>query len=180
MFMGNRGLLHDDHRRVVRWRNGKRWITCATEFKDCRRTPMTSGRYTELFFLDEATALAAGHRPCAECRRDRFNAFRKAIAGSGGAVLSADELDVQLDLERRDGNAPRRYVEPGSAVPDGAMIAIGEAAYLVSNGELFAWSSSGYRAAGSMPPGDVTVLTPPLTVKALRGGYVPEPLAPDR
>ena len=76
--MGNRGVLHDDESRIRRKWHGKRWIVCVLEFRGRKRKVMTPGRYTELFFLDEATALAAGHRPCAECRRERFNAFRCA------------------------------------------------------------------------------------------------------
>ena len=171
--MGNRGALHDDDRTVVRWRNGKRWIICLAKFKDRRRTVMTPGQYTELFFLDEATALAAGHRPCAECRRERYNAYRRAIAGAHGALLSADELDARLDLERRVGNTQRRHIVPAAEVPAGAMVAVGDVAYLVVGGRLLAWSSNGYGDALSMPAGDVQLLTPPLTLTALRGGYEP-------
>jgi hypothetical protein len=174
LFMGNRGVLHDSQRDVVRWRNGKRWIICVTDFKGRRRTPMTPGQYTELFFLDEPTALAAGHRPCAECRRERFDAYRRAIAGAGGAPLWAPELDAQLDLERRDGNKQRRHVVAGPEIPDGAMITIDDTAFLVVDRQLRAWSPSGYGDAASMPGGDLEVLTPPLTLRALRGGYVPE------
>jgi len=173
MLMGNRGSLHDGDRNVVRWRSGKRWIICLVEFKDRRRTLMTPAQYTELFFLDEATALAAGHRPCAECRRERFNAYRAAIAGVHGALLSADQLDAQLDLERRVGNTQRRHRVPGAEVPDGAMVAVGDVAYLVLGRQLLAWTSSGYGDAISMPAGEVQLLTPPLTLNALRGGYVP-------
>src|ERR1700732_822885 len=86
-FLGNRGVLHDDQGRIKRAWQLKRWIVCVLEFKGRRRAVMTPGRYTELFFLDEATALAAGHRPCAECRRERFNAFREAwLRGDPGGL----------------------------------------------------------------------------------------------
>jgi hypothetical protein len=173
MFMGNRGLLHDGHQRIVRQLNGKRWIICVTDYKGVRRVPMTPGLYTELFFFDDAVALAAGHRPCALCRRADYNSFREAIVAAGGVSMSADELDFRLDTERRSGNAQRRHPVPAAEVPDGAMIAIGDAAYLVVRGELLAWSTQGYRAAGSVPIGDVEMLTPPLSAIALRGGFRP-------
>jgi hypothetical protein len=172
-FMGNRGRLHDDHKTIVRQHNGKRWIICVTEYKDVRRVPMTPGVYTELFFFDEAVALAAGHRPCAFCRRAEYNSFREAIVAAGGVTMSADELDSQLDTERRNGDAQRRHPVLGTEVPDGAMIAIGDTAYLVVRGELFAWSTRGYRAAGFVPTGAVEMLTPPLSAIALRGGFRP-------
>jgi hypothetical protein len=173
-FMGNRGQLHDDHRRIVRQHNGKRWIICETKYKSVRRVPMSPGLYTELFFFDDAVALAAGHRPCALCRRDAYTAFRKAIVAQGGPLLSADELDARLDNERRNGVEQRRHLVAGSDVPDGAMIAIGDAAHLVLRGELLEWSTQGYRATGSVPIGVVEMLTPPLTAMALRGGFRPD------
>lgn len=172
--MGNRGLLHDGNKRIVRHFNGKRWIICVTAYKGVRRTPMTPGLYTELFFFDEAVALAAGHRPCALCRRAEYRSFREAIVAVGGALLSADELDSRLDAERRNGDVQRRHCMAATELPDGAMIAIGDTAYLVLRGEMFAWSTNGYRAAGSVPAGDAEMLTPPLTVMALRGGFRPD------
>jgi len=175
MFMGNRGVLHNGRREIVRWRNERRWIICRTEFKGRRRVPMTPGRYTELFFLDEATALAAGHRPCAECQRDRYNAFRRALsAADGSAVLSAAEVDLRLDGERRDGNVQRRHVVELDDVPDGAMFTIDETAYLKVRDERFAvWSASGYKPAARPTVAQVEMLTPPLSAAALRGGFEP-------
>jgi hypothetical protein len=177
MFMGNRGVLHGDRHNIVRWRNGTAWITCLTEYKGRTHVPMTPGFYTELFFLDEVTSLAAGHRPCAMCRRERFNAFRQAIASTGGGMLSATELDTALDAERRVGDAQRRHSVPMSEVPDGAMVAIDAVAFMVREGQLFEWSSTGYGAPRSLPVGEVEMLTPPLTARALRGGYRPEVFA---
>src|SRR5262249_11244908 len=99
--MGNRGVLHDGEGRIVRpWRQ-KRWIACLLQFKGRKRAVMSPGRYTELFFLDEATALAAGHRPCAECLRDRFTAFRDAwIRGRAAGKVTAPEIDSRLHTER--------------------------------------------------------------------------------
>lgn len=171
LFMGNRGLLHNAQQSIVRWRNSRRWIICRTEFKGRRRELMAPGLYTELFFFDEPVALAAGHRPCAECRKDDYDSFRRAIQSRGEPLLSAIELDTRLDDERRVGNAQRRHIVPSAAVPDGAMIAIDETAYLVDDGALVEWSSFMYGARRSMPEGPVEMLTPPLSAMALRGGY---------
>src|SRR5262245_27436707 len=102
-FMGNRGVLHDDAGRIQRAWQVKRWLVCVLAFKGRKRRGMRPGRYTELFFLDEATALAAGHRPCAECRRQRYNAFCNAwrLADARGSHLpTADEIDRRLHAER--------------------------------------------------------------------------------
>ena len=173
LFMGNRGLLHDDQRTIVRWRNGRRWIICRTEFKNRSRELMKPGLYTELFFFDEPVALAAGHRPCAECRRADYDAFRRAIRVAGGPLLTALDIDTRLDIERHDGNAQRRHVRPSEDVPDGAMIAIDETAFLVDDGALVEWSSFAYRHRRPMPDEPVEMLTPPLSAMALQGGYVP-------
>src|SRR6201996_1159684 len=99
--MGNRGgTLHDERREIVRDYASRRWITCVLEFKGRRRVVMSPRRYTELFFLDEAVALAAGHRPCFECRRMRFNEFRRAWAGGSSTLPSADEMDLELHPAR--------------------------------------------------------------------------------
>ena len=96
-FMGNRGVLHDAEKQIVRHHDGKRWIICALDYRGMRRVPMSPDRYTELFFFDDAVALAAGHRPCALCRRADYTAFRVAIVAQGGASMSADDLDARLD-----------------------------------------------------------------------------------
>jgi hypothetical protein len=174
MFMGNRGVLHDANKHIVRQHDGKRWIICVLDYKDVQRVPMTPNRYTELFFFDVAVALAAGHRPCALCRRADYNAFRAAIVAQGGASMSADELDSRLDTERRTGAVQRRHLATGTDLPDGAMIAIGAAAHIVVRGDAFVWSTKEYRRAGPVPTGAVEVLTPPLTLMALRGGFRPQ------
>jgi hypothetical protein len=171
LFMGNRGSLHNAQGSIVRWRNSRRWIICRTQFKSRRRELMAPGLYTELFFFDEPVALAAGHRPCAECRKDDYDAFRRAIQPRGEPLLSAIELDMRLDDERRLGNAQRRHVVPGADVPDGAMVAIGETAFLVDDRALVEWSSFAYGARRPMPDGPVAMLTPPLSAMALRRGY---------
>src|SRR5215472_1932663 len=127
-FMGNRGVLHDAVSRIKRAWQLKRWIICVLEFKERKRQVMTPGHYTELFFLDEATALAAGHRPCAECRRERFNAFRmawrSAHPGSSDSPLpSAEEIDCQLHAERVGPDRSKRLFEASlDELPNGVFV----------------------------------------------------------
>ena len=182
--MGNRGRLHDAARRIVRFVVGgyRAWVTCVLSFKGRRRRVMTPGRYTELFFLDEATALAAGHRPCGECRRADFLRFKQMwVHGNPDRGVSATgpigPLDLELHRDRLgpDGR-PRTYEADISRLPDGVFVARGEpaSALLVWRGSLLAWSPAGYTRAGRRPPaGDVTVLTPRSTVNAIAAGYVP-------
>jgi len=173
---GNRGVLHDEHRRIVRpWRL-ERWIVCRLEFKGRHRAVFTPGRWTELFFLDEATAFAAGHRPCAECRRESYEAFRAAFAGPRAARLpTAPEIDAILHRERLapDGGK-RRYEAELDALPDGTMVEHAGAPSLLWRGQLRPWSFDGYGRARSLVPGKVTVLTPASTVHALGRGYRPQ------
>jgi hypothetical protein len=185
-FMGNRGgCLHDDGGRLglARWRSPQ-WITCLLEFRGRRRTVMTPRRYTELFFLDEATALAAGHRPCAECRREAFNEFKRAWLQANprlghGARIKAPELDRRLHAERvtrrREKVTHQAAIE---ALPDGVFILLPdapEAAFLLWQGNLHRWSPAGY--TGRRPRagivGQVDVLTPLSTVNAIAAGYTP-------
>jgi hypothetical protein len=176
-FMGNRGNLHDDRGHIRRAWQVKRWIVCVLEFKGRKRTVMTPGHYTELFFLDEATALAAGHRPCAECRRARFNDFRAAWR-PGGHRPSAGEMDDQLHAERVAPDRTKRVFEANlDELPDGTFVRHadwGDGAYLVWGGRLFAWSAGGYTGRVARPKNmNVSVLTPASTVAAIRAGYAP-------
>ena len=164
---GNRGVLHDHQRRIARQWQNRRWIVCRLEFKDRHRTVMTPGRWTELFFLDEATALAAGHRPCAECRRADFNAFAAAWPHSERRAPAID------DVLHRERLGERPAVDDTAALPDGAMVASGPQAYLVAGGALHRWTPGGYRDPGAQPPGALVLLTPPSTVVALANGYRP-------
>jgi len=174
-FMGNRGCLHDADGRIRRAYDGRRWIICALEFKG-RRLPLADrGRNTQLFFLDEATALAAGHRPCAECRRAAFRAFVQAwTAGNPGELSSSapiDDLDRVLHRQRL---APRLRA-PLDALPDGAFVALegDPRPYLVLGGALLPWTPQGYGTRRPRPSAVVEVLTPESTVNALRAGYRP-------
>ncbi len=180
LFMGNRGILHDDARRLgkARWRH-KNWITCLLDFKGRRRDVMSPHRYTELFFLDEAVALAAGHRPCAECRRGRYRAFLAAwTAGAGqDGQPKAPELDAVLHAARVDPGTRRQrtYRTDLAGLPDGVFIRLEALPLLVLGDRLLPWAPGGYGAAIARPSGGpVCVLTPRPTVAAMTAGYRPE------
>jgi hypothetical protein len=183
-FMGNRGVLHDDEGRIRRGWQVKRWIVCVLEFRGRHRAVMTPGRYTELFFLDEATALAAGHRPCAECRHARFidfcNAWGKAHLAEGTSGRpTAEEIDRRLHAERlAPDRSKRSFVAALDELPDGVIVTVatwGEQAYVVWGDRLLVWSPGGYGERRQRPKGEgVRVLTPKSTVAAIRAGYFPE------
>jgi hypothetical protein len=179
LLMGNRGILHDDSRRIVRHSQGRRWIACLTQFRGRRRKLMQPGSYTELFFLDEATALAAGHRPCAYCRNDEYQAYRRAWQKAHGlaAPPRAVEMDAQLHPERVDRATRRQRTTQARAgdLPDGVMIRRDGRLWLLAGGQLLEWSFSGYATRGPVPgPAElVEVLTPPSSVAALAQGYRP-------
>ncbi len=174
--MGNRGgRIHDPTTRSLgsrRW-SSRRWICCRLEFRGRHRTVWASG-YTELFFLDESTALAAGHRPCFECRRHDALAFAEAVARREGLArrLSADELDRRLHAERLDGRAKRLHRRPFPSLPDGAMVVHDDAFCVVVGDLLERWSPEGYAQAAPRPVrGVAQVLTPPTALAALEGGF---------
>ncbi len=171
MFMGNRGILHDNRQNLglARWKH-KAWIICVLKHKDWHRKVMQPGAYTELFFLDEAVALAAGHRPCAMCRNADFKAYRAAAGFTG----TAGEMDAALHAERAIPRTfgQRRHSANVESLPDGAIFLDG-GAKLVWRGTAYPVSAGGYGAAEVLPEGDVTVLTPETSLKALRGGYRP-------
>jgi hypothetical protein len=170
--MGNRGgRLHRDDRTLggSRWKT-KHWLTCVCEFKD-RHRDVWGRYYTELFFLDEPTALAAGHRPCYECRRQAYDAFLAAFPGSPRRIGPVDEA---LHRERVENRGKRIWRARLSDLPDGAMIARDGRAYAVRDGSLLPWSFAGYGAPEPLAPGALAdVLTPPSTVAALKSGYRP-------
>ncbi|MGA8535232.1 MAG: hypothetical protein WB615_14080 [Candidatus Tumulicola sp.] len=174
LVMGNRGVLHDDARRIVRPFQVRRWIACRTEFRGRKRAIMRPHSYTELFFLDEAAAFGAGHRPCAECRHADYQRFRAAWEACYGAPAKADDIDARLHRDRLDRGKKRTYRARLSELPDGTYVAFGERAWLLWGDEIFAWSDSGY---SSRTPrlGHVAadVLTPESIVAILRCGYRP-------
>jgi hypothetical protein len=174
--MGNRGILHNPEKHVIAAWRLRRWITCTLDFKGRRREVFSPRRYSELFFLDEATSLAAGHRPCAECRRNRFKEFCAAwAAGNADQPLTADTIDRLLHSERvrRDGGK-KTYRTALSTLPAGSIAEHEGRAYLIWAGKLRLWSFAGYGPAASVSPAtEVTVLTPKSIVQAIRAGFVP-------
>lgn len=178
LFMGNRGgRFHNPDRTLGarRWA-GKAWIICQTEFKGRERDVMAPNSYTELFFLDEATALAAGHRPCGECRRSALKAFLVAwIAASGNEKSGLPRaVDQRLHLDRvtrkREQVTHRADAE---TLPDGTFVEIENAAWLIDGDDIRRWTPVGYAEKLARPKAEVTVLTPKLTVSVLQAGYKP-------
>jgi hypothetical protein len=164
---GNRGCIHDRSGRIVRRQATRRWIACRLSFRGWHRTAVPiPGKYTALFFLDDATAFAAGHRPCALCRRADYRRVLE-VAGARGA----DELDALLARER---GGVRPAAQPGS-LPDGAFVLSGGEPHLVLGGSLRRWSPGGY-GPPEPAPGSAALVTPPTLVRVLRTGW--EPLVP--
>ena len=176
MFTGNRGIIHDPRTKTLtrRWAS-RAWLTCVCEFRGRRRQVMSGRSWTELFFLDEATALAAGHRPCFFCRRDDANRFRAAWEeGNGVRRVLARDIDAVLHRERLSGAKKRMHALPMSLqeLPDGAMLQEGAESYLVLQSRALKWSPAGYRNAPNAIK-DAMLLTPPSTLRALSAGYRP-------
>jgi hypothetical protein len=171
LLLGNRGVLHEQ-REVVRPYAHRAWIACVTEFKERRLPQWAPSHFTVLFFLDEATALAAGHRPCGECRREDHQHFRRLW---GEAPLT--DVDVTLHEERIEGRGrsakKRRHEADGASLPDGSMIEVDGDSWLVLGDEVLRWTNDGYTDRGPRPAGSVTLLTPPSIVEVLRRGYEP-------
>lgn len=174
LFYGNRGgRFHRDDRTLgtSRWKS-KQWIACLCAYKG-RRNEVFGKRYTDLFFMDEPTALAAGHRPCFECRRARALAYRQAVDPT--ARLRAGDLDRLLDAERRKGRAKRLHDREIDDLPDGAIYADGDRAFAVRGESVLRWSFAGYTARLPRPRGGIVAcLTPPTSLAALAAGYAPE------
>jgi len=177
MFIGNRGIIHDPATRTLlkrRWAS-KAWLVCLCEFRGRRRAVMSGRSWTELFFLDEAVALAAGHRPCFFCRCQAAQAFRYAWACGGVVKMPrAAEMDAVLHAERLDYGRKRLHALPSHAddLPDGSVIAAAGEAYTLAHGRAFRWTPDGYDRAVEIPRASALV-TPPSTLGALRAGYRP-------
>jgi hypothetical protein len=173
--MGNRGILHNDERRIVRDFAVKRWIACVLEFRSRRREIMTPHRYTELFFLDEAAALSAGHRPCAECRNADYKHFRALWESRFGGPANADAMDARLHGERIADGRKGTYSDDLANLPDGTFVRLDGKAWLVWGTELHEWSDSGYVARQPRRVRrKIDVLTPASIVAILAAGYRPE------
>lgn len=192
LLMGNRGIIHDPATRTLttrRWSNPA-WLICRCDYKGARRAVMAQRSWTELFFLDEATALAAGHRPCFLCRRAEALQFQRCwAAGNGTPPPPAPEIDrvlhrerlhlerVHLEreqLEHRQRGRKRLHPVTGSPadLPSGAMVAIGQSSYLIVAGRAHRWTPDGYQPAATLPQVD-GLLTPPSTLRTLMAGYRP-------
>jgi hypothetical protein len=177
MFTGNRGIIHDPATKTLlnrRW-SSKAWLICSCQYKGVRRDVMATRSWTELFFLDEATALAAGHRPCFACRREAAESFRTAwAAGRKIPRPSASAIDALLHAERIDKG--RKRIHPLrvalAALPDGAMVALENRAYLLVGGLFYLWTNSGYGPPERLRHAD-GLLTPPSTVAAIQAGFRP-------
>jgi len=176
LFTGNRGIIHDPATKTLlrrRWTT-KAWIICLCEFQGRRREVMGGRSWTELFFLDEATALAAGHRPCFFCRRDDARRFLNCWErGNRVSGARAPGVDAVLHLERLENGHKRlhRSELPIARLPDGTMVTEAGESYLIVQGDAWRWSHTGYRRAPM--PREVMLLTPPSTVRALLAGYRP-------
>lgn len=184
MFMGNRGILHDSDGQLTdkRWTH-PHWIICQLEFKGRKRPLMSPGCYTELFFADEAVALAAGHRPCAECRREAFDRFKLAwIEGNPQFGFTTKTPIAEIDRILHSERVTRRrqkvtYEAQLGDLPEGTFFSLPElpgSSILVWEGASWAWAPEGYLPMQNLNPGTrVNVLTPKSTVNALRTEYKP-------
>lgn len=179
LIYGNRGgRFHRDDQTLGqrRWAS-RQWICCVLSFKN-RHHEVWRNRYTALFFLDEVTAFAAGHRPCFECRRADATRFAaKWAEAKGSAVPHAPDMDLVLQRERLDGRAKRTHPTSVADLPDGTMLALGDdpsTAYAVRGPHLLRWSFQGYAGRIARPPGVADVLTPPSIVGVLAAGYRPQ------
>lgn len=175
-WLGNRGELHDHHQRLVKKWKRKAWVTCQLAYKGWNRKPlMRSGQYTELFFLDEATALAAGHRPCGMCRKPRYTSFKThwLRANSMRPDMSIDEMDKLLHAERLNPQTDGDWLNSFSMLPPGVMVYWEQAAHLWDGTSVRRWTPTGY--GHPIAPHDlaskVRLVTPPSVVRAVADGY---------
>ena len=172
--MGNRGILHGESRDLgrARWRHPN-WVACVLSFRGRHRAIMTPGHYTELFFHDEAVALAAGHRPCAECRRPAYRDFRRMWEAALGPVGSARELDRILHAARVTPRTrqQRRHDADANDLPDGTFVLTDGRPHRLQGARAHPWHPGGYGASVPRPSGRIVVLTPEPTVAVLAAGY---------
>ena len=178
--LGNRGIIHDDNKKIVATHKLQAWITCALEFKGWRRQIMSPRSWTELFFLDEATAFSAGHRPCAYCRRSRYNEFKAAWLQANRRLLESqadtiNRIDRVVHKERIKRGKKVTYAAPLKSLPSGTMIERESHAHLVWNDALYEWSFAGYESRQKIEPNDiVTILTPQSYVTTFEQGFTPD------
>ena len=181
---GNRGVIHNECKEIIKNHAVKYWITCVLKYKNARRSVMTPNRWTEVFFLDEATAFAAGHRPCGFCRHADFKRFKDLWIKANGeqygltTKTKMDIIDAIIHQERLDKNGVQKtFISTLSALSDGTFITLNEVgkAYLWYQQNLYEWSFSGYTKVFQFDKNqEVTVLTPLSYVAVFKAGYVPE------
>jgi hypothetical protein len=181
-WMGNRGLIHNEHQQIIRTFRLKAWITCRLEFKGRHRLVMTPNLYTELFFLDEATAFSAGHRPCAECRREDYNRFKAAwVKGNPSYGFNEKtpigKIDEIMHQERIDENGKKAtHIERLDTLPNGSFIEHKNRPFIIKQPSLIsAWTAFGYTETIELARAiEVVVLTPKSIVNAFRAGFSPQ------
>lgn len=180
--MGNRGILHDENRQIVSQWEHTRWVTCKVEFQGIQRRPFSPRNYSELFFLDEATAFAAGHRPCAYCRKDRFKEFKTAWLASNPELRSTprpsiEEVNKIIHTERAaKGGNKISFEAPVKDLPQGTLIDVDGVALLVWRDALLPWSFEGYGPVRDDLPFStmVRVLTPKSVIRVFAQGFRPD------
>ncbi|CAK2392977.1 Metal binding Ada-like protein [Vibrio crassostreae] len=175
-WLGNRGILHNEKKEIIRPWKHKNWVLCELNFKERKRQVFSQNSYSELFFLDEATALSAGHRPCASCRRQRFDEFKQAWGAARLSELKVEEIDKVLHQDRAiRGGKKVTYNEKLENLPNGVFVELEGKPWLIWRNELHEWHPDGYRARADIY-GDlnVTVLTPKCMVEIIVAGFIPQ------
>ncbi|HXS57058.1 MAG TPA: hypothetical protein VN726_13095 [Hanamia sp.] len=180
-WMGNRGRIHNEKKEIVCPYKLQAWLTCKLSFNGRKRQIMAPNSYTELFFLDEATAFAAGHRPCFECRREDFNRFKNLWIKANLQYKFSDktsirEIDKILHAERINTDGTKKmYREHLNNLPDGTFISLEEKPYLLFKKHLYWWTPYGYEKQNAITiKGKVNVLTPLSIVNTFHAGYIPQ------
>jgi len=176
--MGNRGILHDDTKTIFRTHGHQNWVTCALSFKGRQRSIMGEGKYTELFFLDEATAFAAGHRPCAECRLERYREFTQAWRQTHGEPEPGRPLPQTIDKALHAARIDRKrqkvvFDAEVESLPEGTIFRDGDDFVLIWQGRHWLWGFDGYQERHAKTCGRVSVLTPRPMVEVFRNGFTP-------
>ena len=177
--LGNRGVLHDERKQIVKPYQHQNWVTCRLKFKDRKRKLMSPGRYTELFFLDESTAFAAGHRPCYECRRERFNEFKdywvRANLNKQADDVTISVINKLMHKDRINKGVKITHRANIKELPDGTIFSNKSSAYLIFKTKIYLWSFEGYCFPNNVNiPDEVDVLTPKSIVSTFRLGFKPE------
>jgi hypothetical protein len=181
LWLGNRGVIHNDDKQIIKAFKHKAWIICALQFKGRKRMLMMPNRWTELFFLDEATAFAAGHRPCFECRKEDARRFKLSWVNGNASYgftmkTSINEIDEIIHRERIDTEKKKvMHERPLSEIPDGTFILINDHPHLLYKAHFHKWSPFGYEESfPARDPSSLTVLTPNSIINAFSAGYIPQ------